>query len=183
MHKSNFHQTALFAALLAGGLGYATANAASDALSRSDRDFVEKAAKGGLSEVELGKLAQEKAANQQVKDFGARMVQDHTKANDELKKIASAKSVNIPDQPDKQAQKEMEKLQKLSGAQFDREYMKHMVSDHKKDVSEFQKEAKAAKDSELKNFASTTLPTLQEHLKLAQAAERATKSDTRSKSK
>jgi|SRR6478672_6987041 putative membrane protein len=176
-------RTALFATMVAGGLAFGTANAAADTLSKGDRDFVQKAAQGGVSEVEMGKLAQQKAENQQVKDFGARMVQDHTKANDELKKIASAKSVNIPDQPDKQAQKEMDKLQKLSGAQFDREYMTHMVSDHKKDVSEFQKAAKSAKDSEVKNFAATTLPTLQEHLKMAQNAERTTKSNTASKSK
>jgi len=77
---------------------------------------------------------------------------------------------------DKSALKEKEKLEKLAGAKFDREYMGHMVKDHKKDVKEFANVAKNAKDSDVKNFAATTLPTLQEHLTLAQAAERAAKS-------
>ncbi len=71
-------RTALFATMVAGGLAFGTANAAADTLSKGDRDFVQKAAQGGVSEVEMGKLAQQKAENQQVKDFGARMVQDHT---------------------------------------------------------------------------------------------------------
>jgi len=161
------------AALLLAGIASA---AQSGALAKADRAFIEKAAQGGVVEVELGNLAQQKAQNQQVKDFAARMVKDHSKANDELKSIASAKGVTVPAEMDKSAVKEKEKLEKLEGARFDREYMGHMVKDHKKDVKEFAKEARNAKDSDVKNFAATTLPTLQEHLNLAQAAERAAKS-------
>jgi putative membrane protein len=163
----------MVAALIIAGVASA---AQSNTLTKGDRAFIEKAAKGGVAEVELGNLAQQKAQNQQVKDFAARMVQDHSKANEELKSIASAKGVAVPAEMDKSVLKEKEKLEKLAGAKFDREYMSHMVKDHKKDVKEFANEAKNAKDGDVKNFAAATLPTLQEHLKLAQAAERAAKS-------
>ena len=162
----------MIAALMLAGAASAVQ---SGALAKGDRTFIEKAATGGVAEIELGNLAQQKAQNQQVKDFAARMVQDHSKANDELKNIASAKGVAAPAEMDKSALKEKEKLEKLSGAKFDREYMSHMVKDHKKDVKEFANEAKNAKDGDVKNFAAATLPTLQEHLKLAQAAEHAAK--------
>jgi putative membrane protein len=104
------------------------------------------------------------------------MVQDHGKANDELKQVASTKGITLPTEPDSAHKKEMDRLGKLSGADFDREYMKHAVSDHKKDVSEFEKQAKSAKDTDLKSFAEKTLPTLQEHLKLAESVNDAVKS-------
>jgi putative membrane protein len=137
-------------------------------LSHSDRSFVEKAAKGGMAEVELGKFAQEHASSDPVKQFAAKMVQDHSKANEDLRSLAQAKGVTVPSGPSHTDNHEMSKLSKLTGADFDREYMKHMVSDHEKDVKEFQKEADKAKDGDVKNFAASTLPTLQEHLKLAQ---------------
>ena len=145
-------------------------------LSVKDKTFMKKAAKGGMMEVAMGKLAEQNGQSEDVKSFGKRMVTDHSKANDELKSIASAKGVTVPAEMDKSALKEKEKLEKLAGAKFDREYMGHMVKDHKKDVKEFANVAKNAKDSDVKNFAATTLPTLQEHLTLAQAAERAAKS-------
>lgn len=138
------------------------------ALASGDRKFVEKAVGGSMLEVQLGQMAQQKAANEQVKQFGAKMAEDHAKAGDELKQIATAKGAQVPASVDKSHQKDVQKLEKLSGAQFDREYMKMMVADHKKDVSEFQKQAKSGKDAELKSFAAKTLPTLQEHMKLAQ---------------
>jgi putative membrane protein len=150
-------------------------------LSRSERKFIEEAAKGGMAEVQLGKLAAEKAENAQVKQFGQRMVDDHGKANSQLKQLASAKNVSLPQEIDRSHQREYERLQKLSGAQFDREYMKHMVSDHKKDVKEFQKTAKSAKDPDVKNFAQTTLPTLEGALAPGATDEAAVKSSGNSK--
>lgn len=147
----------------------------SNALSSADRTFAHKAAIGGMAEVELGNLAQQKASNDQVKQFGARMVQDHTKANDQLKQIASTKGVQLPTRLDSKHQKVMDRLQKMSGAQFDRAYMSDMVSDHKEDISDFKKEANSGRDSDLKNFASQTLPTLQEHLQMAQTTNTAVK--------
>lgn len=144
-------------------------SAASAQLPRGDRKFIEEAASGGLAEVELGKLAQQKAASEPVKQFGARMVEDHGKANDELKQLAQIKGVSVPAAPDKSHRREVEKLGKLSGAEFDRQYVAHMLSDHRKDVSEFKKASESAKDDDVKAFAGKTLPTLQEHLKLVQS--------------
>ena len=145
------------------------AGANGSGLDKGSVKFLREAAAGDLAEVELGKLAQERAANAQVKEFGARMAKDHAKANDELKPIADAKNVALPSAPDKKTQREYDKLAKKSGGDFDKAYMKHMLDDHKKDVKEFQKEAQKGKDADLKNFASNTLPTLEEHLRLAQA--------------
>jgi putative membrane protein len=142
---------------------------ASDAkLSHGDKKFMEEAAKGGMAEVQLGQLAAQKAGSEDVKKFGQKMADDHAKANDELKKLASSKGVELPTDLDRSAKREHDKLSKMSGADFDREYMKHMVDDHKKDVKDFQKEAKSAKDPDVKSFASSTLPTLEQHLQLAQ---------------
>src|SRR6185295_3775991 len=135
-----------------------------------DRAFVEEAAAGGAAEVEGGRMAEQRAAHDKVKQFGSRMVQDHSKANDELKELAAGKGLQLPSAPDPHSQEAMTKLQKLSGAEFDRAYMDHMVKDHKKDVAAFQKEASAGKDPQIKAFAAKTLPTLQDHLKMAEAA-------------
>ncbi len=136
-------------------------------LTGADKTFVTKAAEGGLAEVQLGQLAQQKAQDPKVKEFGQRMVDDHTKANDQLKSIASQKGVTLPTDLNAKDKAEMDRLNKLSGTQFDKAYMSHMVQDHTKDVSEFQKESKSGKDSDVKSFASTTLPTLQQHLQMA----------------
>ena len=133
---------------------------ASQAPARDERTFVEKVAIGGIAEVHLGQLAQQKASSDQVKQFGSRMVQDHGKANDDLKRVASDNGIQMPGSLDKKHEKDLERLQKLSGAEFDRAYMKYMVGDHKKDVAEFEKESKSGKDTAIKDFAVKTLPTL-----------------------
>jgi len=145
-------------------------------LSSSDRNFIMKAAQGGMAEVELGQLASQRASDPQVKQFAERMVADHGKANDQLKQIASSKNVTLPTDVPAAEKRERDRLAKLNGAQFDREYMSHMTSDHKKDTSLFRSAAKSAKDSEIKQFASTTLPTLEEHLQMAQSITKSTKS-------
>jgi len=141
----------------------------SSQLSAMDKHFVRKAAEGGLAEVELGKLATQKASSDEVKKFGQRMVDDHSKANDQLKQLAQQKGVDLPTQPDAKDQATKKRLEKLSGEQFDKAYMQDMVKDHTKDVAEFQKESNSAKDPDVKNFASQTLPTLQDHLKEAKS--------------
>ncbi len=137
-------------------------------LSAADKKFVMDAAKGGMMEVELGKVAADKGNSPDVKQFGQRMVDDHSKANDQLKSIAEQKGVTLPTDLDAKDKAMKDKLSGLSGDQFDKMYMQHMVMDHKKDVAEFKKESTSAKDSDVKNFASQTLPTLQDHLKQAQ---------------
>ena len=137
---------------------------------RADENFVAKAARGGMAEVEFGKLAAERAESPDVKRFGQKMVDDHSKANDELKSIAEKKSFTVPAAMDAKDKAEYNRLSKLRGAAFDRAYMKHMVNDHRTDVSEFQYEARAGVDPDVRSFASKTLPTLQDHLKMAETA-------------
>jgi putative membrane protein len=136
----------------------------------ADQTFVTKAAKGGMAEVELGKLAADKASSDAVKKFGQRMVDDHSKANDELKTLAQSKSITLPTEIGPEEKALHDRLSKLSGPAFDQAYMKAMVSDHVKDVNEFKMEAKSGKDPEVKAFAAKTLPTLEEHLKMARDA-------------
>lgn len=137
-------------------------------VSAADRAFVKEAAIGGMAEVEFGNLAKEKASNPDVKQFGDRMVTDHGKANDELKQWAQQKNVTLPTELDAKHKATRDRLSKLSGDTFDKAYMREMVSDHQKDVAAFKKQASAAHDTDLKAWASKTLPTLEEHLKMAQ---------------
>ena len=136
-------------------------------LSAADKKFVRDAAQGGMAEVELGKLATEKASSDEVKKFGQRMVDDHTKAADQLKEIASSKGIQVPTKLSAKDQMTKDRLSKLSGEQFDKAYMNDMVKDHTQDVAEFKHESTSGTDPDIKNFASTTLPTLQDHLKQA----------------
>lgn len=129
-------------------------------------DFVKEAAYGGLMEVELGKYAQKNAQNKRVKNFGAMMVRDHTKANDELKSLSQKKNYDIPSTLDDKHLKMVNDIQEKRGADFDKEYMKMMVDDHEKDVDEFKKFAENNNekiDADLKSFASKTLPVLLMH--------------------
>jgi putative membrane protein len=138
------------------------------AMAGNDRRFVEKAMHGGQAEVELARIAQSRATQADVKAYAQRMQQDHTKANEELTQIVNAKFTPMEMKPDAQHRREADRLAKLSGAEFDRAYMRHMVEDHRKTVAEFEKAASSAQDEQVKAFAAKTLPTLQEHLKQAQ---------------
>jgi putative membrane protein len=142
---------------------------ASDTTSRKvdDKKFVQNAALGGMAEVELGKLATQKATSAAVKQFGQKMVDDHSKANDQLKQVASKENITIPDSLDSKHQSRIEKLSKLSGPEFDKAYIKDQVKDHKQDVSEFKSEANNGSDPNIKQFASDTLPILEQHLTMA----------------
>ena len=137
-------------------------------MTMSDEHFIKKAAQGGMAEVELGQLAVQKASSDQVKQFGQRMVDDHTKANDQLKQVAQQKNVTLPTEPSAKDKATKARLEKLSGTDFDKAYMSDMVKDHKKDVAEFERESKSGKDDAVKSFAEQTLPTLREHLSQAQ---------------
>lgn len=137
-------------------------------VSPAARKFMDRAAQGGLAEVQLGQLAEQKASSQAVKDFGKRMVTDHTQINGRLKTLASSDGVSLPTAMDAKDQALYNKLSGMSGAGFDREYMKEMVKDHKMDVADFQKEATTSRNDGVRSFASSALPTLQQHLQLAQ---------------
>lgn len=144
-----------------------TAQAGAGAVAAADKAFVTKAAQGSMAEVEMGKLAADKAESADVKQFGRRMADDHGKASDELKSWASKNDVTLPSAPAAKHKAEHDRLAKLSGAAFDRAYMAMMVADHNKDVAEFQRAAKTTKNAELKAWVEKTLPTLQEHQKMA----------------
>ena len=140
-------------------------------MSSQDHDFVMDAAMGGLMEVELGRIAAQKGMSESVKQFGQRMVDDHSKANEELMSLASSKGMTLPTALDEKHQKDVKKLSAMSGAEFDRAYSKMMLRDHTKDVKEFEKQSTKGADPDIKAFASKTLPTLQEHLQMAKALE------------
>jgi putative membrane protein len=143
-----------------------------------DQRFAKDAASGGMAEVKLGQLAQEKGSNDAVKNFGQRMVTDHSKADDDLKAAASNANIDLPNQMSAKDQATYDRLSKLSGSAFDRAYARAMVTDHRQDIAQFRKEATNGENASIKNFASQTLPTLQEHLKFAQHMEKAVSSQS-----
>lgn len=148
----------------------AKGDAKQDRIARSDRKFMEEAHLANMAEVRLGRLAQDKAASDEVKQFGRRMVEDHGKAIEDLGRIASAEGVKLPSQLDAKHQKTYDRLQKLSGAEFDLEYMKQMAAEHKKTVSKFDEAAESAKDPQLQAYAREALPTLREHREMAETS-------------
>jgi putative membrane protein len=133
----------------------------------SDTQFAKKAAQGGMAEVKMGQLAQEKGTSDAVKKFGQRMVDDHTKAGDDLKKAAAQENITLPNDISAKDKVTYDALSKLSGAAFDRAYARDMVKDHEEDFADFNKEANGGQKAAIKDFASQTLPTLQDHLKQA----------------
>jgi putative membrane protein len=151
----------------------------------SDTEFAKMAAQGGLAEVKLGQLAEEKGSAQTVKDFGKRMVTDHSKADDDLKAVASKDKISLPAELSAKDQAAYNRLSRLSGEAFDRAYARDMVRDHSADVAEFRLESKDGKNASIKDFASQKLPTLEDHLKQAREMLRstsATNSNTTKKS-
>ncbi len=131
-----------------------------------DLAFMNDAAPGNMAEVELGRLAVKQGASKEVKQFGQKMIDDHSKAGQELMKVAQQKNVTLPPDVLPIHKEALAKLSKLSGADFDREYVKAMVEDHEKDVAAFDATAKTAADADVKAFATKTLPTLQMHLQM-----------------
>jgi putative membrane protein len=148
---------------------HSTINSKSASRTMTDAEFAKLAAQGGLAEVKLGQLAEDKGTSQAVKDFGKRMVNDHSKGNDALKTAASKANITLPGQITAKDEALYNRLSKLSGAAFDRAYARDMVQDHTADVAAFHHEAMDGKQASIKSFASQTLPTLEEHLKLARA--------------
>ncbi len=144
------------------------ASSAAGAVSKGDLKMMRDMAHSNLAEIETGKLAQSKSQNAEVKKFAQQMIDDHTKAQAELQKLAEAKGVNLPSEPDKKHQEMAKKMQGMSGEEFDRMYMKQGgVKDHEKTLKLLQKAQKDAKDPELKALAAKMTPTVEEHLKMA----------------
>jgi putative membrane protein len=133
----------------------------------ADRRFLTEAAQGGLAEVSLGRLALERAASADVKQYAQRMIDDHTKSNNELMQIAQGRGVTLPTEPNAQHRAMMRKMEKLSGADFEREYMRSQLKDHEKMTALFERQGRSARDAEVKAFAEKTLPSLHEHHQMA----------------
>lgn len=148
----------------AGALFLAHAAMAAD-IDKKDAEYLQKSAQGLMSEVKLGDMAQKQAADERVKQFGKRMVDDHGKDLQNVKQLASQKHVNLPDAPDKDQTREADKLAKLSGAAFDKEYVKYEMKDHKDDVEENGKTMKKAKDPDVRKFAGEEYRTVVGHKK------------------
>jgi putative membrane protein len=163
-------KTALMLALAIVTLGVAMSAAArsGSTLSHHDTEFLKKAAADGMAEVQLAQLAQKKAMREEVKQFADRMAADHGKANDEVKSLAAANGVDLPAALDRKHERLLKKLDGLAGGDFDREYMEHMVKDHKADLKAFRHEAKAKQPNDVTEFAARTEPVIFEHLRMAQ---------------
>lgn len=139
---------------------------ASSALSDSDKKFMMDAAQGGMAEVKLGELAEKNGASADVKAFGKKMVEDHSNANTELKAVAAKKNLTLPTDVNSEQKEMYDKLAKMSGADFDKAYVKGMVEDHEKDVADFKKQADSGNDSDAKAFAAKVLPVITGHLEM-----------------
>lgn len=137
------------------------------ALTTAEKDFLSNAARGGMLEVQLGNLAAQNASSDDVKQFGQRMATDHSQLGQRLQQLASNLGASLPQDLKPEQQNLANRLEKLSGKAFDREYMREMVKDHARDVSEFERAASQATNSDIKQFASEALPTLREHLNQA----------------
>ncbi len=166
----------LFAASLASRA--ADTNENRGQFSAEDYKFAAAAARGGWLEVELGKTASQKASNTTVQKFGERMVVDHGKAGQTLQDIAAQNGATLPAEPSAEQQKQMDKLNGLSGADFDKEYVALMLKDHKADAKEFKRAAEDVQNPTLKAFAANTLPIVQDHLKMVQDIEQNLKHGT-----
>jgi putative membrane protein len=133
----------------------------------SKEKFIKEAAKGGMAEVNMGKLATQKGQSPEVKELGQRLVADHSKANDELKEIAQKEGITLSTETDPKMQRMMDHVSGLSGAEFDKAFATHMIQDHKKDIKQFEKAA-SSDDQAISQFAQKCLPKLKEHLAMAQ---------------
>ena len=152
----------LAASLLAAAPAFA-------APSATDTEFATKAAEAGMAEISAGRAAEVNGQSADVKSFGKKMVDDHTKAADELKNVAAKSGVKLPTTMSAAQKAAGEKLAKLKGAEFDKAYAEQAVKDHEEAVALFKKEASAGSDAGLKSFALETLPTLEDHLRMAKA--------------
>jgi putative membrane protein len=146
-----------------------SANSMSSTVDDNAKKFAKEAAEGGMMEVQLGNIAEKNAVSQSVKDFGKMMVDDHSQINDQMKDLAAKKNVTLPTTVSNDQQKNIDKLSKKTGNDFDKDYVSMMIEDHKKDIAEFKKSGDKITDPDFKDFVIKTLPILQKHLDSIQA--------------
>jgi putative membrane protein len=133
----------------------------------TDQDFVRMVSSDGLAEINLARMAMEQGTNPEVKRFAQRIIDDHTKANDALNRAANKMGVTPANTMDEKQRAMADRLMQMRGNEFDRAYIHHMVRDHEKAIQLFESEAKHGQNRDLQEFATKTIPTLREHLKLA----------------
>ena len=138
-------------------------------LGDQEQTFLKETAQSGLMEVQMGRLAAQKGQGQQVRQLGQKLVQDHSKANQELKLLAAQKNITLPTGLKTDHQSMISHLNNLEGAEFDAAFKKHALEHHQEDIQKFQTASQTAADADVKAFAQKTLPVLQEHLKMAQS--------------
>jgi putative membrane protein len=140
-------------------------------LTQDDRQFVQHAAQGGMMEVQLGQLAQEKGQSDAVKQLGQTLANDHQQANQRLQQIAQAKQIDVSTDMGQKHQQQMSKLQNQSGAAFDRAFLQAVIQEHQRDITEFRSQSNQTQDTALRDFTTSTLPTLEQHLQQAREAQ------------
>ena len=160
-------QTALAIAIGIVSLGVAL-SAIARGIPHSEAAFLQKAAGDSMAEIEIAKLAQQKAAREEVREFARQMAQDHGKVLKDAQSLAAANGVNLPAGPDSKHENLVKKLQGLTGGAFDREYMEHMVRDHKKDLHEARRASRATERDDVTDFAGRVALTIEDHLRMAQ---------------
>jgi putative membrane protein len=136
-----------------------------------DTEFAVSAADGGMLEVQLAQLALTKATSPRVKEYAQSIIDDHTKANEELKTLAQTKNISLPSTLSEKSQKKYNDLAEKTGADFDEAYSEFMVKDHKEDVDKFKKAAEKAEDADIKSWAAGKVPVLEQHLSMAESLE------------
>ncbi len=149
-----------------------TAPETAASLSPGDKTFVMKAAQGGVAEVQMAQLAEQKSSSDEVKKFAQQMIDDHTPNNEQLVKLATAKGLTPPTDPNAMQQKMLTRLQGLDGSRFDKAYVNVQVKAHTMMLKTMRMEARNGKDSELKSFADQTVPTVEHHLTMAQGLQK-----------
>ena len=146
--------------------GVANLSKETSSLNAADRSFISQAAYSSLAEVDLGKLAQTQASSQQVREFGGRMVTEHTQMNKDLVALASNKGITPPSSTDPGREAISDMLEKLTGTEFDRQYVPQQLADHETTLSLFQVQSNRGQDMELKQFAQRYTPVIQRHVEM-----------------
>ena len=137
------------------------------ALTTPEKEFMTNAARGGMLEVQLGNMAAQKASSNDVKQFGEHLATDHSQLGQKLQQLASNLNFTLPTDMKPEQQALVSRFEKLTGKAFDSAYIKEMVNDHIKDISEFERALSQASNADIKQFVNEALPTLRDHLKMA----------------
>jgi putative membrane protein len=164
--------SAFFVVSMVGAQTTTRGDARAQSMSRADSKFIQSVLEDNLAEVQLGKLAQEKGGDPQVRQLGERMVADHGGAAKELQQLATDRGVSVNEDLSRSHLRMRDRMAKLQPTAFDREYVREMVKGHKQDVAEFKRMSEKAQDPALKAWVVKTLPTLEDHLQMVENLDR-----------